>query len=121
MAHDSTFALRKARDTERSSEKRFQQQEALTKVDQSLRPEIGDVDKLQSFHEGLSTILVMLVIHLTIASWACSETLLLKATCKILDQHAVVSCVYLVFSHSFQLRGCARSKEQVLMAVERQI
>ena len=30
----------------------------------------------------------MLVIQLTIASWACSETLLLKATCKILNQHA---------------------------------
>ena len=53
-------------------------------MEQSLRPEIGKADWLQSCHERPKGNCVMLVIKLKIASWVCSKTLLLRATCMIL-------------------------------------
>ena len=62
----------------------------------------------------------MLVIKSKIASWVCSETLFLRASCKILHPHQVVSRAYLLIELSCQIRGCDRRNAQFLTAVQSQ-
>ena len=64
---------------------------------------------------------VMLVIKSKVASWVCSETLFLLASCKIPQPHQVVlSCAHVPIEHSCQIRGSARRNAQFLTTVQSQ-